>query len=387
MRKQWIYGGIAAAVLAGGAGVAVFASKGGDAPKKPDGEKAQVALEFVPSEVTSPALASMPALIEFSGPLVAPGTVIVRSKASGTLLTLAVTEGSRVKAGQALGQVDLEEMRYRVAERVATVESARATADQAERQHKANQGLADQKFIAPTALDVSRAAMESTRAQYLAAKAQLDTSQVSMRQAALLAPINGIVSKRHALPGEKLAPEQQILSIVDLSKLELAGLVGTHEVSRLKPGMAVQVQVEGVDHAVEARISRIAPAAEPGTRSIGVTLALDNPKEEFRAGQYAVAKVSLADEQQRLTVPLAAVSSNAGQEGVWLIDNGALVRRIVTTGRRDLREGRVEVLNGLTPAAQVLAARFDNLRDGARASVVASKSKVASSAASAPTVN
>jgi len=88
-----------------------------------------------------------------------------------------------------------------------------------------------------------------------------------------------------------------------------------------------------------------------------------------------------------LTMPLAALSSNSGQEGVWLIDKGALVRRIVTTGRRDLREGRVEVLNGLTPGAQVLAARFDNLRDGAKASVVASKSKVASSAASAATVN
>ena len=227
--------------------------------------------------------------------------------------------------------------------------------------------------------------MEATRAQYLAARAQLDTSQVTMRQAALVAPISGVVAKRHALPGEKLAPEQQILSIVDLSKLELAGLVGTHEVSRLKVGMAVQVQVEGVDHPVEARISRIAPAAEPGTRAIGVALALDNPKEEFRAGQYAVARVTLPDAAQRLTVPLAAVSSNAGQEGVWLIDKGMLVRRIVTTGRRDLREGRVEVLNGLTPAAQVLAARFDNLRDGAPAAVVASKARVASSAASALT--
>lgn len=390
MRKQWIYGGVVAAVLAGGAGIAVFASKGGDAAKKPDGEKPQVALEFVSSEVTSPSMASMPAQIEFSGPLVAPGSVVVRSKSSGTLLTLAVAEGSRVKAGQALGQLDLEEMRYRVAERTASVESARATADQAARQHQANQGLADQKFIAPTALDVSRASMEATRAQYLAARAQLDTSQVTMRQAALVAPISGVVSKRHALPGEKLAPEQQILSIVDLSKLELAGLVGTHEVSRLKVGMAVQVQVEGVDHPVEARISRIAPAAEPGTRAIGVALALDNPKEEFRAGQYAVARVTLPDAAQRLTVPLAAVSSNAGQEGVWLIDKGMLVRRIVTTGRRDLREGRVEVLNGLTPAAQVLAARFDNLRDGAPAAVVASKARVASSAASAfatPAVN
>ena len=69
------------------------------------------------------------------------------------------------------------------------------------------------------------------------------------------------------------------------AKLELAGLVGTHEVGKLSPGMSVQVKVEGSDEPVTARIARIAPAAEPGTRSIGVTLTLDNPGERFRAGQ------------------------------------------------------------------------------------------------------
>lgn len=388
MRKQWLYGGMAALVLAGGAGVAVWASKG-DGPKKPAGDKApQAALEFVPNEVVKPSLASMPGLIEFSGPLVAPGTVIVRSKSAGTLLSLAVGEGSRVRAGQSLGQADLEELRYRVAERGATLESARAQLAQSERQHKANEGLAAQNFIAPTALETSRASLEAARAQALAAKAQLDTSQVGLRQAALVSPINGVVAKRHALPGEKLASEQQILTIVDLSKLELAGLVGTHEVSRLKPGMPVQVRIEGVEQPVQAHIARIAPAAEPGTRSIGVTLELANPQEQFRAGQYAVARVELPDETQRLTVPQTAVSSNAGQEQVWIIDQGALVRRIVTTGRRDAREGRVEVLQGLNAGSQVLAARFDNLREGSKASVVAGRAKPAApqvaSAASGP---
>lgn len=385
MRKSWKLGGIAAIVLlAGGAGVAVMASKG-DGPKKPGDDKPQTVLEFVAGEVTQPTLAAMPAVIEFSGPLVAPGTVVVRAKSNGTLLNLAVGEGSRVKAGQALGQVDLEELRYRIAERNASVEAMRAQMEQAERSYKANEGLAAKNFIAQTALDTSRAAYESARANWNAAKAQLDTSQVTMRQAALVAPINGIVAKRHALPGEKLAAEQQILTIVDLSRLELAGLVGTHEVSRLQPGMAVQVQVEGVDQPVEARIARIAPAAEPGTRSIGVTLVVDNPKELYRAGQYAVAKVVLPDDTRRLTLPMAAISSNSGQEQVWMIEQGALVRRIVTTGRSDAREGRVEILNGLKPEAQVLAARFDNLREGDKATVVAAKSaaKVASAAASA----
>ena len=383
MRKSFKLGGIAVVVLlVGGAGVAVMASKG-DGPKKPGEEKAKPALEFVTSEVIKPTLAAMPAQIEFSGPLVAPGTVIVRAKSNGTLLNLAVAEGSRVKAGQALGQVDLEELRYRIAERGASVEAMRAQMEQAERSFKANEGLAAKNFIAQTALDTSRAAYESARANWNAAKAQLDTTQVTMRQAGLVAPINGVVAKRHALPGEKLAAEQQILTIVDLSKLELAGLVGTHEVSRLQPGMSVQVKVEGLEQPVEAKIARIAPSAEPGTRSIGVTLVLDNPKELYRAGQYAVAKVVLPDDTQRLTVPIAAISRNAGQEQVWMIEGGALVRRIVTTGRSDAREGRVEILNGLKPEAQVLAARFDNLREGDKASIVAAKSaKVASAAAS-----
>lgn len=384
MRKSFKLGGIAAVVLlVGGAGVAVMASRG-DGPKKPGEEKAKPALEFVASEVVKPTLTAMPAQIEFSGPLVAPGTAMVRAKSNGTLLSLAVGEGSRVKAGQALGQVDLEELRYRIAERGASVEAMRAQMEQAERSYKANEGLAAKNFIAQTALDNSRAAYESARANWLAAKAQLDTSQVTMRQAALVAPINGVVSKRHVVPGEKVAAEQQILTIVDLSRLELAGLVGTHEVSRLKPGMTVQVKVEGVDEPVEAKIDRIAPAAEPGTRSIGVTLVLNNPKELYRAGQYAVAKVVLPDDTQRLTVPIASISRNSGQEQVWMIENGALVRRIVTTGRSDARDGRVEILNGLKPEAQVLAARFDNLREGDKATIVAAKSaKVASAAASA----
>ncbi|MCE4555949.1 efflux RND transporter periplasmic adaptor subunit [Roseateles cellulosilyticus] len=384
MRKSVKLGGIAAVVLlVGGAGVAVMASKG-DGPKKPGEEKAKPALEFVASEVVKPVVTAMPATIEFSGPLVAPGTVVVRAKSNGTLLTLAVGEGSRVKAGQALGQVDLEELRYRIAERHASAEALRAQMEQAERTYKANEGLAANNFIAQTALDTSRAALEAARANWRAAQAQLDTTQVTMRQAALVSPINGIVAKRYAVPGEKLAAEQQILNIVDLAKLELAGLVGTHEVSRLHPGMPVQVKVEGVDEPVEAHISRIAPAAEPGTRSIGVTLVLDNPKELYRAGQYAVAKVVLPDETQRLTVPIAAISRNSGQEQVWMIENGALARRIVTTGRSDASQGRVEVLSGLKPEAQVLAARFDNLREGDPAQVVAAKSARVASAASAP---
>ena len=92
---------------------------------------------------------------------------------------------------------------------------------------------------------------------------------------------------------------------------------------------------------------------------------------------------TLADDTQRLTLPSSAITAAGGQHHVWVIDSGALQRRAVTLGRRDERQGRVEVLDGVTPAATVLAARFDNLREGAKATVVAVKASPVASA-SAP---
>ena len=388
MHKSWWIGGLAA-LLAAGAGVALTTG----ALKLPglsdDDKKAktEVPLAFAPREVVQPQLVRLPAIVEFSGPLVAPETAIVRAKAAGTLLALNAPEGSRVAAGQVLGRIDLAELTSRIAERGAQVESARTALAQAERTHGSNERLAAQQFISPIALDNSRAAVETARAQLAAAQASLDATRTSLRDGTLVAPIAGIVAKRHVLPGEKVANEQQVLTIIDLSRLELAGSVGTHEVSRLAPGLPVSVQVEGQDAPVAGRIARIAPAAEAGTRSIGVTIGLDNPKERLRAGQYALARAVLADDTDRLTLPATAIGNAAGQDHVWVIESGLLARRAVTLGRRDEREARVEVLQGVAAGSQVLAARFDNLREGAKASVVAEKSApVASAAASTPLV-
>jgi membrane fusion protein, multidrug efflux system len=103
-----------------------------------------------------------------------------------------------------------------------------------------------------------------------------------------------------------------------------------------------------------------------------VTVELPNAQERLRAGQYAVAQVRLNDETPRLTVPVSALVSTGGEQQVWLLEQDKLVRRTVVLGRRDERNGRVEILQGLTAQNQVLVARFENLRDGAAAKKVAS---------------
>ena len=379
MRKPWVIGAAAAIIVAALAAVVVSRAKSNDGADAKD-KKPEVTLEFTPAEVVRPVMAAMPERIEFSGPLTAPRTAVVRAKAAGTLLALSVAEGSRVKAGQALGTIDLSDLQSRAAERAAGVDSAKARVAEAERAHTSNQDLANQKFISANALESSSAALETARAQLRSAQAQLATSTLGIREAALTAPISGVIGKRSVVPGEKVSAEQELLTVVDLKELELSGVVGTHQISSLKPGQTLAVRVEGSSAAVEGRIDRIAPSAEAGTRGIRVVVVLANPNELFRAGQYASAVVMLEDSSARLTVPLAAVGEASGQDFVWVLEKGALVRRIVITGRRDVAHGRVEVTQGLAADAQVLAARFDSLKEGAPSRIVARGASGASGA-------
>ncbi|MDP3820365.1 MAG: efflux RND transporter periplasmic adaptor subunit [Burkholderiales bacterium] len=380
MRKQWLVGAGVAIIVAAVALAVVSRAKSSDDSKD---KKPVVTLEFTPAEVIRPVLAALPERIEFSGSLMAPRTAVVRAKASGTLLALSVAEGNRVKAGQQLGSIDLADLQSRAAERSAGVESAQARVVEAERAHAANEGLARQQFISANALESSRATLETARAQLKSTQAALATSRLGIREAALTAPISGVIGRRNVLPGEKVSAEQELMTVVDLSVLELAGVVGTHQVSALKPGQTLAVRIEGAATPVQGRIDRIAPSAEPGTRGIRVVVVLANPDEKFRAGQYASAVVMLDDAAQRLTVPIAAVGQASGQDYVWTVEKGVLVRRIVITGRRDSVGGRVEVTQGLTPELQVLSARFDSLKEGAPAKIVAKAAAPTAPAASA----
>lgn len=377
---------IAAAVLVGAAVAGGLWMKGAGPAQasSPEAAKAEPELVFSAQEVSEVRSLALASQIAFSGPLVAPDTAVVKAKAAGTLMSLAVVEGARVRRGDVLGTVDLSDLQARLSERQALVEAARAGLAQAERTHASNQQLADQQFISPIALENSRAALQTARAQLGAAQAQADTVRVALRDAALVAPIDGIVSQRQAVPGEKLAVEQPVLSVVNLRRLEMVGKVGTHEVSRLKVGMPVQLQVEGETATVTARLDRIAPSAEAGTRAIGVVAVLDNPDERWRAGQFVLARVTLPGHSEALAVPVTAVGSGSGQEYVWTLEQGKLWRRTVTTGRRDGERGLVEVLKGLQPGTLVLAASFDKLREGAPARVgTVSAAPAASAPASA----
>jgi RND family efflux transporter MFP subunit len=214
-------------------------------------------------------------------------------------------------------------------------------------------------------------------------EAQVQLARNALKDAGAIAPLSGVIARRHVQPGEKVAIEAPLVTVVDLKDLEMQALVPAIDVPELKIGMPVELSVDGFgERRFTGRVERINPSTEPGTRAILVYVALPNNDAALKTGMFSTGRIALASSAPALTLPATAVRTEAGQAFVWVIDNGKLSRRIVTLGRRDPANGLVEVKTALPPSLPVLAARFDNLKEGAPALVKAPTSS--QNATSAP---
>ena len=354
------------ALTAAGA-VAMRAGKAG-APHA--GDAPPIALQFAPADVTSVQQKAIARWLPVSGALSPVEQATVKAKVSGDVREIRVREGEAVSAGQVLGRIDTADLEARLVERMGALESARAQLALAEKTRTTNQALLKQNFISQNAFDNVESTFNVARGSLKSAEAQVQLARNALKDAVLVAPIRGHVAKRHVQPGEKVAFDTPIITIVDLRRLELQAMVPAADVPGLALGMPVQLAVDGFgERRFDGRVDRINPATESGTRAIVVYVGLVNADGALRSGMYATGRIALSASAPTATLPLTAVRTEAGQTFVWTVEGGRLVRRTVALGRRDDDAGIVEITTALPPGAPVLAARFDNLKDGAPALV------------------
>jgi RND family efflux transporter MFP subunit len=316
--------------------------------------------------------------------LAMPGTVqafnqaTVRSKLSAEVRRLPVREGDRVAAGQVIAEFDTAQLRNQLAERQATLESARATLAQTERTRASNAQLVKQSFISKNAFDTADDAYRAQAAAVQAAEAQLAQTQLLLSDAVVRAPIAGQVAKRYVQPGEKVAFDAPLLYIVDLSRLELQAQAPVADVARIAQGAEVEVEIEGLaGQPYRGRIDRINPTTEAGSRMIAVYVMLPNDDGRLRGGMFAKVRLQVGSDAPVPALPVTAVQDDRGQSYVWIVADGRLARRNVVTGARDERAQRIEITSGLNGDEQVIGTKFDNLRDGMLANIVTAEPKMA----------
>jgi RND family efflux transporter MFP subunit len=329
-----------------------------------------VTLEFAPADLAVAESKPLSRWLPVSGTLQPVHQATVKSKVSGEVRAITVREGDAVHAGQVLARMDTADLEARLIERQGQLASAKAQLDMAEKNLSTNQKLLKQKFISQNAFDNSESSMNVNRGTVMSAEANVRLAQNAIKDAVATAPLTGIVAKRHVQPGEKVAFDTPLVTVVDLKDIELQAMVPAIDIPELKPGMPVELAVDGFgERKFTGRIERINPATEPGTRAILVFVGVPNPQGELRGGMFSTGRVALAASAPVLSLPAVAVRSEAGQSFVWTIEDGKLVKRVVLVGRRDEENGRVEIKTALPATVKVLAARFDNLKEGAPALV------------------
>jgi RND family efflux transporter MFP subunit len=347
--------------------------------------KAPPALEFAQADLVHVESKALARWLPVSGTLQPVNQATVKAKIAAEVKQVPVREGQAVRAGQVVARLDTADLDTKLVERVGALESARAQLALAEKTRTMNNKLLSEKFISQNAFDGSESSFNVALGAVKSAEAQVKLAQSAIHDAVIVAPLSGIVAKRHVQPGEKVAFDAPIVTVVDLRELELAALVPSSDVPELSVGMPVDLAGDGVgERRVSGRIERINPATEPGTRALNVYVGLVNSEAMLRSGMFATGRIALAQSHPAPTLPLTAVRTEAGQSYVWTIDNGRLVKRLVALGRRDEEAGRVELRTPLPPNVPVLAARFDNLKEGASAIVKGPSSSSSATGQPAP---
>lgn len=301
--------------------------------------------------------------LPLTGSLRAVTSALVKARVAGELQGLTLREGDSVRQGQEVARIDPTEFQARLSQAREQAGAARTQVEIAQRQFDNNKALVDQGFISRTALETSQSSLAGAQATYQAALAAVDVARKTLDDTVLRAPIAGVVSQRLAQPGERLGIDARVIEIVDPSRLELEATMSAADSVKVRVGQTARLQVEGLSAPVRARVARINPAAQAGTRSVPVYLSVESAPG-LRQGLFAQGSLETG-KVRGVAVPLAAVRTDKPAPYLQLVDGGRITHRAVTPGARGEQDGtEVVAVDGVVEGAQVLLGHVGALREG-----------------------
>jgi RND family efflux transporter MFP subunit len=365
MKKwQWALVALLAVVVVIGGGRAIQARRAQQvADAALAAQRTQPVVELAATDVVRAELRELQRGLPVSGSLRAVNSAFVKARVPGELQGLALREGDTVQAGQVIARIEARESQARLQQAREQADAAKAQIDIAERQFSNNKALVDQGFISRSALDTSANNLAAAQATHKAALAAVDLAQKGMEDTVLRAPISGMVSQRLAQPGERVPIDGRVIEIVDLSRLELEATLTAADSVEVSVGQQALLQVEGSPRPVAARVVRINPSAQAGSRSVLAYLSLADPaglrQGLFAQGTLAVGRASA------LAVPLSAVRTDKPAPYVQVVEDNKVAHKPVQTGARGEAEKDSWVaVQGLQPGAAVIRGHVGPLREG-----------------------
>jgi len=228
-----------------------------------------------------------------------------------------------------------------------------------------------QLAVARSQIDTQRSQVVLAQSNVDGARASLKIAQTNLDNTRIVAPFPGHISARNLYPGAAVSSQAAgtsnssvgILVLQDLAVVKVQVEVQERDISRVRVGSVARVLVDAYpDKTFDARATRILHALDPRSRTLGVEMEIANRELLLKPGMYARVELVIDHHPGAILVPSEAIWTEADLPSVFVVQNGVVGRRPITTG---VGEGTlVEVVKGLAGDESVIIEGKELVREG-----------------------
>jgi membrane fusion protein (multidrug efflux system) len=333
---------------------------------------------------------------ELPGRLEASRVAEVRARAAGILQKRLFAEGSDVKAGQALFQIDAAPYEATLASATASLAKAEATVQQTKAQAERYKPLVEAKAISQQDYINAVVAEKQAEADVAVARAAIQTARINLGYAHVTAPISGRIGRalvtEGALVGQSEATELAVVqqtnplyvnftqSAAEIMALRRAMDNGQFKQAGKQAASVSVVLEDGSDYPLKGKLLFSDLTVDSTSGQLTLRAEIPNPKGTLLPGLYVRVRLEQAKAGNAIALPQQAVTRTPAGDTVMVVDaQGKATPRPVTIGAQ--QNGQWVILSGLQAGEQVMVDGFQKLRGGP---VKAVPWQAASSAANAP---
>lgn len=227
---------------------------------------------------------------------------------------------------------------------------------------------------ARAASDVARSGIGQAQAGVSQAEAGVSAATTKGDYTEIRSLLDGVVTQRLISPGTLVSPGQAILKVAQIDPIRVQANVAEADLNRVRVGSIVTVRDRDKKaKAVTARVTSVAPAIDPQTRTGLVEAIVANPERRLVPGEYVTMEIAVGQSQTPLSVPTSAVQTRAALSAgekpssyVWVADeeSGQWKVRAVAVQTGVSNGTRVEIRSGLKPGQRVVTLGAQYLSDG-----------------------
>jgi len=305
----------------------------------------------------------------------APGTieafqqVQITARVSGAVDRVSFQEGQQVKAGDTLAVIESE--RYQIALEQAKSTVSKATAAEKAAEAALERRLGAQKespgLVPGEEIEQKQTAVDSAKADLLAAKQAQRVAELNLRDSQVRAPIAGVVQTRTVQQGQYLQPGAVLATILQKEPMLLRFQVSEQDAPRLKADMPVNLMLKESTRTFTGKITLVSDAADPTTRMVPVTAQVDSTDHQYwlRPGAFCQVTVPIGTARPGIVVPALAVQPTEKGNTVYVVDDKNIAHAKVVQLGMHTAEGGVELTRGVNEGDMLVVRGIDPLTDGA----------------------